>query len=192
MRSLDSRIHKILMLVASIMTIGTVGYMLLSHYSFIDALYMTVITVTTVGFGELKPFTPEEKVFTIFLILTSITVFGYAVSSFSEYLVSGKLFDHFKHKRVKKQIEKLEGHTIICGYGRNGKQSILKLKNYGKQYVVIEKSKNLTEKLDLDGVLNVEGDSTTDEILLKAGLATNADADVANARDTAKDSFMVK
>jgi voltage-gated potassium channel len=170
MRSLDSRIHKILLLVASIMTIGTVGYMLLSHYSFIDALYMTVITVTTVGFGELKPFTPEEKVFTIFLILTSITVFGYAVSSFSEYLVSGKLFDHFKHKRVKKQIEKLEGHTIICGYGRNGKQSILKLKNYGKQYVVIEKSKNLTEKLDLEGVLNVEGDSTTDEILLKAGI----------------------
>ena len=89
------------MLVASIMTIGTVGYMLLSHYSFIDALYMTVITVTTVGFGELKPFTPEEKVFTIFLILTSITVFGYAVSSFSEYLVSGKLFDHFKHKKDK-------------------------------------------------------------------------------------------
>tara|TARA_R110001592_G_scaffold63118_5_gene193274 strand:+ start:1259 stop:2257 length:999 start_codon:yes stop_codon:yes gene_type:complete len=170
MMMLGSKIYKIIALVVSIMTVGTIGYMWLSNYSFVDALYMTVITVTTVGFGEVKPFTPEEKIFTIFLILTSITVFGYAVSAFSEFLVSGKLFDHFKHKRVEKQINKLVGHTIVCGYGRNGKQAISKLKNYGKQYVVIEKSKVLIEKLDLEGVLNVEGDSTTDEFLLKAGI----------------------
>ena len=170
MMMLGSKIYKIIGLVVSIITVGTIGYMWLSNYSFVDALYMTVITVTTVGFGEVKPFTPEEKIFTIFLILTSITVFGYAVSAFSEFLVSGKLFDHFKHKRVEKQINKLVGHTIVCGYGRNGKQAISKLKNYGKQYVVIEKSKVLIEKLDLEGVLNVEGDSTTDEFLLKAGI----------------------
>ena len=167
---LGSKIYKIIVLVVSIITLGTTGYMWLSNYSFVDAIYMTVITVTTVGFGEVKPFTPEEKIFTIFLILTSITVFGYAVSAFSEFLVSGKLFDHFKHKRVEKQINKLVGHTIVCGYGRNGKQAISKLKNYGKQYVVIEKSRVLIEKLDLEGVLNVEGDSTTDEFLLKAGI----------------------
>jgi len=167
---LGSKIYKIIALVVSIITLGTTGYMWLSNYSFVDAIYMTVITVTTVGFGEVKPFTPEEKIFTIFLILTSITVFGYAVSAFSEFLVSGKLFDHFKHKRVEKQINKLVGHTIVCGYGRNGKQAISKLKNYGKQYVVIEKSRVLIEKLDLEGVLNVEGDSTTDEFLLKAGI----------------------
>ncbi|PQB07605.1 potassium channel protein [Polaribacter filamentus] len=167
---LGSKIYKIIVLVVSIITLGITGYMWLSNYSFVDALYMTVITVTTVGFGEVKPFTPEEKIFTIFLILTSITVFGYAVSAFSEFLVSGKLFDHFKHKRVEKQINKLVGHTIVCGYGRNGKQAISKLKNYGKQYVVIEKSKVVIEKLDLEGVLNVEGDSTTDEFLLKAGI----------------------
>ncbi len=170
MMILGSKIYKIIALVAFIITVGTLGYMWLSNYSFVDALYMTVITVTTVGFGEVKPFTPEEKIFTIFLILTSITVFGYAVSTFSEFLVSGKLFDHFKHKRVEKQINKLVGHTIVCGYGRNGKQAISKLKNYGKQYVVIEKSRVLIEKLDLEGVLNVEGDSTTDEFLLKAGI----------------------
>jgi voltage-gated potassium channel len=167
---LGSKIYKIIVLVVSIITLGTTGYMWLSNYSFVDAIYMTVITVTTVGFGEVKPFTPEEKIFTIFLILTSITVFGYAVSAFSEFLVSGKLFDHFKHKRVEKQINKLVGHTIVCGYGRNGKQAISKLKNYGKQYVVIEKSRVLIEKLDLEGVLNIEGDSTTDEFLLKAGI----------------------
>ena len=69
MKVLDSKIHKILVLVASIMTIGTMGYMLLSNYSFIDAIYMTVITVTTVGFGEVVPLNDQSKIFTIFLIL---------------------------------------------------------------------------------------------------------------------------
>jgi len=203
MKVLDSKIYKIILLVVSIITVGTTGYMWLSDYSFVDAIYMTVITVTTVGFGEVKPFTPEEKIFTIFLILTSITIFGYAVSAFSEYLVSGKLFDHFKHKRVEKQINKLEGHTIVCGYGRNGKQAISKLKNYGTKYVVIEKSKILIKKLDLEGVLNVEGDSTVDEFLLKAGIkkaknlitALPSDADnlfvVLSARQLNKDCKII-
>ncbi|WP_298780861.1 TrkA family potassium uptake protein [uncultured Polaribacter sp.] len=170
MNILSSKINKILFLVISIIAIGTLGYMFLSGYNFVDALYMTIITVTTVGFGELQPFSSEEKIFTIFLILTSITIFGYAVSAFSEYLVSGKLFDHFKHRKVEKQIGRLEEHTIVCGYGRNGKQAILKLQNYDKDFVVIEKSKNLIESLDEQEVLNVEGDATTDEILLKAGI----------------------
>ncbi|MCL7752900.1 potassium channel protein [Polaribacter sp. Z022] len=167
---LDSRINKTLLLVVTIITIGTVGYKLLSGYSFIDALYMTVITITTVGFGEVKPFTPEEKVFTIFLILTSISIFGYTVSSFSEYLVSGRLFEHFKHKKVEKQIENLKGHTIVCGYGRNGKQAILKLKNYNKDFVVVEKDKEMSQFLDSEGILNINGNATLDETLIRAGI----------------------
>ncbi|SHN03240.1 voltage-gated potassium channel [Polaribacter sp. KT 15] len=153
-----------------IIGVGTIGYMSLSGYNFVDALYMTVITVTTVGFGELQPFSPEEKVFTIFLILTSITIFGYAVSSFSEYLVSGKLFQHFKHRKVEKQINHLKNHTIVCGYGRNGKQAILKLGNYNKEFVVVEKDKEMISFLDSEGILNIEGDATLDETLLKAGI----------------------
>lgn len=174
MKVLDSKINKIGILVLSILGLGTIGYMVLSHYSLVDALYMTVITVTTVGFGELRPFSPEEKVFTIFLILTSITVFGYAISAFSEYLVSGKLFDHFKHKNVEKQINRLEGHTIVCGYGRNGKQAILKLKNYNIDFVVIENDKEVLDFLDNEDLLNVQGDATTDEVLLSAGILTAA------------------
>ncbi len=169
---LDSRINKTLFLVGSIITIGTTGYIILSGYSFIDALYQTVITITTVGFGEVKPFTPQEKIFTVFLILTSITVFGYAVSSFSEYLVSGRLFQHFKHKKVEKQIANLKGHTIVCGYGRNGKQAINKLKSYNKDFVVVEKNKDLIKHLDSEGILNIEGDATTDETMLRAGINT--------------------
>ncbi|MFD2528940.1 MULTISPECIES: potassium channel family protein [Polaribacter] len=170
MKFLKSKINKIALLVMLIIGVGTIGYMSLSGYNFVDALYMTVITVTTVGFGELQPFSPEEKVFTIFLILTSITIFGYAVSSFSEYLVSGKLFQHFKHRKVEKQINHLKNHTIVCGYGRNGKQAILKLRNYNKEFVVVEKDKEMISFLDSEGILNIEGDATLDETLLKAGI----------------------
>ncbi|WP_159950825.1 potassium channel family protein [Polaribacter septentrionalilitoris] len=174
MKLLESKINTTLLLVISTITIGTLGYILLSGFSFVDALYMTVITVTTVGFGEVQPFTPEEKIFTIFLILSSITVFGYAISSFSEYLVSGRLFEHFKHRKVEKQISRLKGHTIVCGYGRNGKQAILKLKNYNKDFVVVEYDKEMSELLDSEELLNINGDATLDETLLRAGIMNAA------------------
>ena len=171
---IKSKIDKIALLVILIIAIGILGYMGLSGYNFVDALYMTVITVTTVGFGELQPFSPEEKIFTIFLILTSIIIFGYAVSAFSEYLVSGKLFEHFKHRRVEKKIGHLKGHTIVCGYGRNGKQAILKLSNYNRKFVVVERSKEKIEDLDVAGILNIEGDATLDETLQRAGIENAA------------------
>ena len=174
MNILTSRIHKTLFLVFVILLLGVVGYMILSHYSFVDALYMTVITITTVGFGEVKPFTPEEKIFTVFLILTSITVFGYAVSIFSEYLVSGKLFEQFKHKKVEKKIKSLKGHTIVCGYGRNGRQAILKLNNYNTKLVVVEKDKEIVTEVDATFLLNIQGDATLDETLLRAGIKNAA------------------
>ena len=174
MNILESRIYKTLFLVFIILLLGVVGYMFLSNYTFVDALYMTVITITTVGFGEVKPFTPEEKIFTVFLILTSITVFGYAVSIFSEYLVSGRLFEQFKHRKVEKQIKSLKGHTIVCGFGRNGKQSILKLNNYNKKVVVVEKDKEMISELENENVLNIQGDATLDETLLRAGIKTAA------------------
>ena len=170
MNILASRIHKTLFLVFSIILLGVAGYMILSDYSFEDALNMTVITITTVGFGEVQPFTPEEKIFTVFLILTSITVFGYAVSIFSEYLVSGKLFEQFKHRKVEKKIQSLKEHTIVCGFGRNGKQAILKLKNYNQQFVVVEKDKEIVAELDVNNLLNIQGDATLDETLLRAGI----------------------
>ena len=170
MNIIKSKLYKTLFLFFTILAIGVTGYMILSGDTFVNALYMTVITITTVGFGEVHPLSPEEKIFTIFLIWTSISIFGYTVSSFTEYIISGQLFKQLKLKRVQKTIEKLEGHTIVCGYGRNGKQAIVKLKNYQKEYVVIEHNKDLIEKLDAGEILNVEGDGTTDEILIKAGI----------------------
>lgn len=148
--------------------------MWLFEYSFIDALYMTIITITTIGFGEVHPFGTGEKIFTIGLIVSSLFTFGYAVSLFSEYLISGQFFDQLKTKKVQKKIEKLKGHTIVCGYGRNGKQAISKLHSYNQKLVVVEKYDDIIKELDEHEILNIQGDATTDEALLKAGIL-NAD-----------------
>ena len=165
-----SKIYKALFFLLIVITIGVSGYALLFDYKLVDAIYMTVITVTTVGFSEVHALNDEGKLFTIFLILTSITVFGYAVSAFTEALASGEFFKQLKLKRVQRKIETLKNHTIVCGYGRNGMQAIQKLKNYQKEFVVVEKNKDLIASLDKDGLLYVEGDATTDEILNIAGI----------------------
>ena len=165
-----SRLYKAILFSILILLIGVGGYLMLFNYSFIDALYMTIITITTIGFGEVHPFGTGEKIFTIGLILSSLFIFGYAVSSFSEYLISGQFFHQLKIKKVQKKIEKLKGHTIVCGYGRNGKQAISKLKSYNKDFVIVDMHEGIIKLLDEKGVLNIEGDATTDEVLLKAGI----------------------
>jgi voltage-gated potassium channel len=165
-----SKLQKALLLLFFVVTTGVIGYMYLSGYSFVNALYMTVITVSTVGFAEVEPLNDQEKLFTIFLITTSIISFGYTVSAFTEYIISGQLFQQLKLKKVQKKIEKLNGHTIICGFGRNGKQSMIKLLNYKQDFVIIEKADDIINTIDLDGYLNVQGDATTDEVLIRAGI----------------------
>ncbi|CAI8294759.1 MAG: Voltage-gated potassium channel Kch [Flavobacterium sp. SCGC AAA160-P02] len=165
-----SKFQKAIMLLFFVLMIGIIGYMSLSGYSFVNALYMTVITVSTVGFGEIEPLNDQEKLFTIFLITISIISFGYTVSALTEYIISGQLFQHFKLKKVQKKIEKLNGHTIICGFGRNGKQAIKKLQNYKKDFVIIEQSEEIINSIDLSGFLNVKQDATTDEALINAGI----------------------
>ena len=159
-----------LLLIIGILSVGTLGYVFFADYSLIDALYMTIITVTTVGFGEVQPLNQEGKIFTIFLILTSITVFGYVVSTFTEVLIGGHFFERLKQNKMQKKIKTLKNHTIVCGYGRNGKQAIAKLKSYRQPFVVIEKNKEVIEELENLDYLCVEGDSTVDEVLEKAGI----------------------
>ena len=165
-----SKLQKALLLLALVITFGVFGYMTISGYTFVNALYMTVITISTVGFGEIEPLSDQEKLFTVFLIATSIVSFGYTVSAFTEYIVSGQLFQQLKLKKVQKKIEKLEGHTIICGFGRNGSQAMLKLENYKQKFVIIEQNEEITLKADRKGLFNVHGDATTDDVLKRAGI----------------------
>ena len=98
-----SKFRKALLLLILVLMIGVCGYMVISGYSFVNALYMTVITVSTVGFGEISPLNEQEKLFTIFLITISIISFGYTVSAFTEYIISGQLFQQLKLKKMQKK-----------------------------------------------------------------------------------------
>jgi len=133
-----SKIYIALSLLVLLIVIGVFGYIYIANYSFVDAFYMTVITITTVGFGEVHPLDANGKLFTIILILTSITIFGYLVSVISDYFINGKLLEKLKKNKVQKKIKKLKNHTIICGYGRNGSQVVKRLTSYNKDCVVID------------------------------------------------------
>jgi voltage-gated potassium channel len=142
----------------------------MSDYSWIDAMYMTVITITTVGFGEVQPLDPETKIFTIFLILTSVIIVGYALTIITEYIISKNVISELKHKKMQKKIDALSNHIIICGFGRNGAQSAKKLRAHNRPFVVIESNKELIDKHENEGFLFVWGNANDDEVLKAAGI----------------------
>lgn len=172
MAKIKLRVLLALFLLFVVITIGTLGFIFISDYSFINAIYMTIITISTVGFKEVEPLDAGSKVFTVFLILTSIAIYGYVISVLTEYISNYKLFEELKFKKVQKRINKLSDHTIVCGYGRNGKQAIARLKSYNQACVIIESETDLIEDIELhEDVLFVKGDATDDDVLLKAGIA---------------------
>ncbi len=153
------------------MAMGVLGYMFIDDYNFVDALFMTVITVSTVGFNIIDPLNPAAKIFTVFLILSSIGTFMYAATIITKFIVDGQFLIQYKHNQVYKKISKLSGHVIVCGYGRNGKQAVQKLIDYNKKFVVVEGEPGRIEDLSkVDNILFIEGNATDDSVLLKAGI----------------------
>ncbi len=165
------KIFTALFLLLSTLTIGVLGYRYVAGYEWIDAVYMTVITITTVGYGEVNPLTPEAKIFTILLILCSVVIVGFAISVITEYIVSRNSYGDLKHKKVQNKIDALKNHIIVCGYGRNGQQAVQKLLAYRKQFVIIEMDEDLIARYDdNEDILFVHGNANEDEILVTAGI----------------------
>ncbi|WP_372755337.1 TrkA family potassium uptake protein [Labilibaculum sp.] len=153
--------------------VGTLGFMLINDaYTFIDALYMTVITITTVGFTEVHPMTDGGKLFTIFLILISFGIFGYLASAVTRFLLDGVFRRNLKDYRIVKSIDKLNGHVIVCGFGRNGKQACIELLEHGEQVVVVDSEESSIDKVRMfPELLFVQGDATQEEVLSSANIA---------------------
>lgn len=165
---------------------GVCGYMLIEGANFVDSLYMTIITVTTVGFGEVVPLSQTGKVFTVFLIVIGTGTAAYTASQFIDYVIAGELGKVFGRKRMQKDISKLRDHYIICGFGRMGKVICETLAKNSVPFVVLDLDENLHEYMAEHKYFYINGDATKEEELINAGildakgLITVVDSDVKN------------
>ncbi len=154
-----------------VLTIGIIGFMIIEGFNFTDAFFMTIITVATVGFKEVHPLSTPGMYFTVFLIITSFGIFAYAVSTLTKYVVGGAIGHYYKNRKVKRKIQQLKEHVIVCGYGRNGRQAVAELIEHEVQLVVIENDETTMKKVVANpDLLYIHGDATQDEILIQSGI----------------------
>ncbi len=164
--SMNRRVLALIFIPFFLFVFGTVGYMLIEGWSLFDAFYMTAITLTTVGFGEVNTLTTSGRIFTVTLLVAGVTFIAYGL----EYLLTANLGDTWRKRRMMQTIENMKDHVIVCGYGRVGQSAIASLINSKRQVVVVEKDAERTAVLDEAGMLFLQGDATKDEVLQQAGI----------------------
>jgi voltage-gated potassium channel len=160
---------------------GFVGYQLIAGFSPIDALYMTVITVSTVGFAEVGPLGPEGRLLTIALIAAGVGTVSYSALTAAEFVVEGHLGHYIERRRMHRSIEALDEHIIVCGYGRVGRHLVESLDREGVAFVVVEADPSQEAVLEAAGRLFVLGDASLESVLVEAGIE-RARAVVASVR----------
>ncbi len=165
-----SKLNGALLLLLLIFIVGVLGFKVISGLTLIDAIYMTVITITTVGYGEVRPLGPLGKIFTSLFIIFSFFTLGYVISVITEYMLSKNNIGNLRKNRVQKKIDSLKDHVIVCGYGRNGKQAAQKLLDYKEPFVIIEKDESVVGRITDDNILIIFGNANEDDILIKAGI----------------------
>ncbi|MBU0764885.1 MAG: potassium channel protein [Bacteroidetes bacterium] len=155
-----------MILLLLILLLGIGGYMFLEKYTLVEAFYMTLITMSTVGFGEVHALSEAGKLFTSFLIIFSFGIFAYVVTTLVRYIIDGVFRNYYIDNKVKKRIARLKGHVIVCGYGRNGRQAIVELLEHSEQVIIVEKDEILVEKIrEESDYLFIHGDATQDDVL---------------------------
>ena len=159
-----------LCVLAIIIVAGIIGYVVIEKWSFVDALYMTIITITTVGYAEVHPLTPNGQIFSIFLIIGGVSGALYALSGIAGYIIEGHLGTTLGRRRMEKTIRKLKGHFILCGYGRVGQEIARIFTEEGVSFVVIDKRQESIASIEKNRGLHVFGDATSDEVLKEAGI----------------------
>jgi voltage-gated potassium channel len=167
-----------------IIAAGTIGYMTIEGWQFVDALYMTVITISTVGFKEVNQVGAAGRIFTIFLVFTGVGFTLYVAAAVVQFMVEGRIRIILGRRRLDKKIDRLKNHYIICGYGRIGRVLCRHLKRAGIDIGVIEKDPEQITAMDEDGILYIAGEATDENILLKAGIKRAQGLVAALATDT--------
>lgn len=167
---LQKRIWLAFLLATGVLLFGTVGYMFLEKWDFLDSLYMTVITIATVGFKEVRPLSSQGIIFTIMLILIGIGFLLFSISTFTAFLVEGELNVMLRRRKVVKRISELKGHYIVCGVGKIGMHIIDELNKTGRYFVAIDKNEEVCNELADKKILYVYGDATYSSVLKAANI----------------------
>lgn len=171
------------LLVIVALAYGTTGYMLIEDWDVLDAFYMALTTVSTVGFGEIHPLSPSGRLFTVTLILGGTGTILYTFGVFAETLVGGQLVAFRRQRRMKHEIGALRGHFIVCGYGRVGTHIVQEFDRQNVPYVIIDVNPEPLARLRREGRRFVEGDAASEDVLRSAGiehakgLLANVDSD---------------
>jgi voltage-gated potassium channel len=168
---LFAKIYYALGLLILIVAGSTISYKVIEGWSWLDSFYQTIITVSTVGFGEVHPLTDNGKLYTAFLIITSFSTFAFAISSITSYIVTGDYRKYFKDYKTMKQIAQLKDHVIVCGYGRVGRKTVETLKAHHESFIVLETDQKIIDKFREEGdIPYIQGNATEDETLISAGI----------------------
>ncbi len=158
--------------VLAVILLGTFGFMLIDDFTFINALYMTVITVSTVGFKEAQPLDDAGKLFTVFLIFSSLGVLAYFFTALANSMFQTHMRFFYSGSNKKKGRKKMENHIIVVGYGRNGKQVVNELISFGSRVIVIDEDHEVVVSNMDNPIRFIEGNATEDEVWLKANIKT--------------------
>jgi voltage-gated potassium channel len=156
--------------VATTLTIGTIGFTVIAGYPPFDAFYMTITTMTTVGYGEIHPLSRAGRIFNSFLIFFGVTTIFIAIGAMTQTIIEMELGDVLGKRRTKRMIDKLKDHYIICGFGRVGRGAAMELAHAGVPFVVVDIDPARAERAILAGMLAVAADSTRDETLRQVGI----------------------
>jgi len=183
---MDSTRHLILsaLLTLFIFLLGTLGYMFIEGWDILDAVYMTIITLSTVGYGEVHEVSETGRLFTIFLIFAGVSFCLYVAGSVVQFMVEGRIRTILGRRSLDRKIDRLKDHYIVCGYGRIGRTLCSNLKKKSIGLVVIEKDQELIPSMDEDGILYVSGDAIDEANLHKAGIERAKGLIAVLAKDT--------
>ncbi len=173
------------------LVLGVGGYIWIEGYRFIEAFYMTIITISTVGYGEVKSLSPAGQLFTTILIILNIGIFGYAASAFTYFIIQGNIFKKLKRRDMDKRINLLHHHVVLAGYGRFGDEIANQLREMEVPFVIIEKEDEVIEQIkNQKDLLYIHGDATEDQVLLDAGIK-RADAIITAVHDDTSNLYTV-
>lgn len=167
---LNREIAVLLFAIVLLIAFGTTGFMLIEGWDLLDSVYMTVTTVATVGFGEVHQLSDAGRVFTILLIILGVGLFAFVLTTLSSKIIQKQLVWVLRHRKMNDAIDKLEKHTIICGYGRLSRIAAKALQEAKHPFVIVDKDEGRVSEARDSGYLAMNGDATLDETLLSAGV----------------------